>query len=151
MPREPADAAREASEALVLFGGAPSGLPVELRIGKGTRRSGFLRARGEVAFEVRIPIASLEFEERKGAHEADVELTFVSVDLKGDVSPPMTMKAPLRVPDGDWEKARQATWPYDGKFIARPDTRRFTVTVRDVRSNRVGTAEANAPAAVAGR
>lgn len=143
VPRDAGDPGCEAAEASVYFGASASGLKVALHLGDAKRR-GSLLPRRDVVFEVRIPIASLEFEEKRGVREADVELTFISMDGKGDASDPIVMKAPLRVPDKDWEEARQAEWPYEGKFVSRPGAERFTVTVRDVRSNRAGTAEASA-------
>lgn len=143
VPRDGGDDARERAEAFALFGTAPSDLPIELKVGEGTRRGGLL-SRRDVPFVVRIPIAELEFEEKPGTHEADVEMTFISIDAKGDASEPRVLKAPLRVPDADWEKAREATWPYEGTFISRPGDMQVTVTVRDVRSNRLGTAVAAA-------
>lgn len=143
VPRDAADPAREMAEAAVLFGASASDLPVELRLGDAKKRSSLLRRR-DVVFVVRIPIASLEFEEKKGVREAGVELTFITVDGKGDCSEPAVFAAPLRVPDEDWELARQAVWPYEGTFVSRPGAERFTVTVRDVRSNRIGTAVAAA-------
>ncbi len=143
VPREAADPAREMAEASVLFGASASDLRVELQLGDGRKHASLLPRR-DVVFVVRIPIASLEFEEKKGVREADVELTFITVDAKGDCSEPVVLKAPLRVPDKDWEIARQAVWPYEGKFVSRSGAERFTVTVRDVRSNRIGTADASA-------
>lgn len=141
VPRNGGDAAKEAVEAVALFGAAASGLPVELRLGEASRRPG-LPPRREVVFEVRIPIASLELEEKAGAHDADVELTFLCVDTTGDTSDPVTFEAHLRVPDGEWESAREATWPWGGKLVVRSGSQRVTVTVRDLRSDRIGTAEA---------
>jgi hypothetical protein len=143
VPREAGDEARERAEAFALFGTAPSDLAIALKIGEVKKRPSLL-SRRDVSFVVRIPIGSLEFEERKGVREADVELTFISIDEKGDTSEPTITKVPLRVPEADWENAKQATWSYDGTFVSRPGALRFTVTLRDVRSNRLGTAEAAA-------
>lgn len=144
VPRPAGERAREAAEAVTLFGGGDGGeveLPVELRL-HGDERSRGPRRR-EVGFEVRIPISALELEEKAGARQADVELIFLAVDGAGDVSDPVTRTARLRVPGKEWEAARTATWPWGGKLVVRPDTRRLTVTVRDIRSNRLGTAEAD--------
>jgi hypothetical protein len=139
--REAADAALEMTESSLLFGARDSGLPLEFRLGDGKRGGRLLASRREIVFEVRIPIASLEVEEKHGVREADIEMTFVSVDAKGDVSKPVVIKAPLRISDAEWERARAAVWPCEGRLVSRPGEQRYVVTVRDVRSNRLGTAE----------
>lgn len=141
VPREDADPAKELAEAAIVFGATSQDLPVQLELGD-TKKHASLPSRRDVDFEVRIPIASLEFEEKDGVRQADVELTFLTLDGAGDTSDPIVLKAPLRVPDQDWERARHAVWPYTGHFVSRKGDERFTVTVRDVRSNRLGTAEA---------
>ena len=141
VPRPEGERAREAAEAVTLFGEGEVELPVELRLRGDERSRGHWRR--EVGFEVRIPIWALELEEKGGTRQADVELIFLAVDGAGDVSDPVTRTARLRVPGKEWEAARTATWPWGGKLVVRPDTRRLTVTVRDIRSNRVGSAEAD--------
>jgi hypothetical protein len=139
--REASDAAFEATEASLLFGATGSALPLEFRLGDGKRSGRLLAPKREIVFVIRIPIASLELEEKNGAREADVEMTFASVDARGDVSAPVVIKAPLRIPEAEWEQARAAIWPYEGRLVSRPGEQRYVVTVRDVRSNRLGTAE----------
>jgi len=142
--RDETDAAAEATESSLLFGARVSDLPVEIKLGEGKHGGWFLASRREIDYEVRIPIASLELEEKDGVRKADIEITFAAVDEKGDVSKPVVVKAPLRIPDARWEEARKAVWPCDGKLRSRPGRQRYVVTVRDVRSNRLGAAEVTA-------
>lgn len=141
--RDETDDAAETTESSLLFGARESALPVEIKLGKGQHAGWFLAPRREIDYEVRIPIASLELEERDGVRLADVEITFAAVDQKGDLSKPVVVKAPLRIPDARWEEARKAVWPCDGTLVSRPGQQRYVITVRDVRSNRIGTAEVN--------
>lgn len=138
--RDAADEAREAAEAASLFGDGPTDIAVELTLRPAARTAG-ARSRRDVPFALRVPVDALTFEPGPTGRSADLELTFIAADARGDVSPPAVVNVPVRIPDSDWESRRGATWPYESVFRARKETRRFTVIVRDVRSNRLGAAE----------
>lgn len=120
VPREAGDAAHEAAEAFSLFSAGPTDLPVEIRLGGSTKQRGTLLSRREVAFEIRVPVASLEFATAGDVREAELEITFITIDARGDVSPPVVVSAPVRIPERSWGRMRTETWSHDGKFVTRP-------------------------------
>ncbi len=134
---------REEREAALLLGARSDELHVELSLGpvEAADASGIGPV---VRGRVRVPLGELVFEERGGHFEASIELTFVAMSASGARSDPRSVRVPLRIPKSQWETARGGVWTYEARLAAAGGSRRYVVTLRDLASNRVGSAEASA-------
>ncbi len=133
---------RQEREGGLLPAARSSDLPVELFVG--TPEPGETASGRRVSFSVRIPVVEMEFEERGEDVEALLELTFVSTDVGGARSEPQTIRVPVRMTRVAWGGAMRGVWTYKATLLSEKGDLRFVVTARDLKTNRIGSAEVSA-------
>lgn len=142
VPRTEEDAARKENDSALLFGVRSADLPVSFVLGPAAPKK-FLSRERTIPFDVRVRIDQLAFEESGDTVEAAVELTFSSARPDGAKSDPFSIRVPLWADLSEWKKKVPGVWTHSGQFLAQKGDLRFVVTVRDLKSGRIGSAEAS--------
>jgi len=139
VPRSPEDVAREESVSGLLGEARAAGLPVQLFAAAPQPAED--ASKRLVSFAVRLPVAEMAFEDRGDEVEAILELTFVAEASGGTRSRAETIRVPVRIRKTEWGSAPSGIWTHRTTFVSDRGILRFTVTARDVKSNRLGSAE----------
>ena len=130
--------ARDRMISSILFGFAPSTIPISLKQGK-VKRKGLTTL--IVPVEITIPIAELTALPGRKGSEGSFRVLAVASGRNGDISEIAEKKQAFNIPLKDLEKSRTQTFTYTLEIIVRDTSDRALVAVIDDLDQEVGYAE----------
>ncbi|MEM9557883.1 MAG: VWA domain-containing protein [Acidobacteriota bacterium] len=127
-------------ESVLLFGGAPSGVPLDVQVERG-KRSGW--GKRTVPLEVRIPADELTYLPTQDGYVADLELRVAVIDTSGDTAEipviPMQMRMSREPAEGEFAL-------YETEMKMRKDRHDLVVSIYDRLSGKILSSKVEVPA-----